>query len=467
MRPATLYEKIWASHVVAQAQGHPAILYVDLHLVHDGTYRRAFELLAERNLGVSRPDLTFGVTDHCVPSGMMKNGKASELPAVVPGLLKVCRETGIQVFGPEDPKQGIVHVIGPELGLTQPGKTIICGDSHTSTHGALGALAFAVGTTEVAHGLATQCVLQKRSNTMSVVIDGELDPGVSAKDVILTLLAREGITAGSGYAIEYSGSTVRSMSVEARMTLCNMTAELGARIGLVSPDDVTLDYLEGRPFCPVGADWEAARDRWLALATDHDAVFDQRISIDADVVEPMVTYGTTPAMGIPVTGRIPDPAAMTDTEARHALSDALKYMDLKPGDPIAGKKVNKVFIGSCTNARIEDLRAAASVLRGQRVADGTSLIVVPGSQAVKRQAEAEGLHELFQSTGALWGTPSCSLCVGMNGDMAQPGEYVASTSNRNFQGRQGPGVRTFLLSPLTAAATAIKGRIADPRPFCS
>lgn len=452
---------------MAQEPGHPAVLYVDLHLVHDGTSRRAFQLLRERGLTVARPDLAIGTADHCVPSGMLKANGADALPAVVPDLIKACQASGIRVFGPDDPQQGIVHVIGPELGLTQPGKTVICGDSHTSTNGALGALAFAVGTTEVAHALATQCVLQKRSKTMNIVIEGSLNPHVTAKDVILALLAREGISLGSGYAIEYSGRAVRDMSVEARMTLCNMTAELGARIGLVGPDDKTLAYLEGRAFAPKGADWDAACARWLAMATPPDAEFDVTLSLDAGDIQPMVTYGTTPAMGIPVSGRIPDPDAIADTDARRACADALRYMDLTPGDPIAGRKVDVVFIGSCTNSRIEDLRGAAALLRDRRVAEGTRLIVVPGSQAVKRQAEAEGLHDLFTAAGGIWGKPSCSLCVGMNGDMAAPGEYVASTSNRNFQGRQGPKVRTFLLSPLTAAATAIEGKLADPRTYVS
>lgn len=463
-RPKTLYEKIWASHVVDQRPGHPAVLYVDLHLLHDGTYRRAFELLEKRRIAVRRPDLTFAVTDHCVPSGMMsapKNGDV--MPAVVKGLINVCNETGIRVYGPDDSAQGIVHIIGPELGLTQPGKTIICGDSHTSTHGALGALAFAVGTTEMAHGLATQCVLQQRSKTMRVRIDGALKPGVSSKDVILALLAREGITAGTGYAIEYAGTTVAGMSIDARMTLCNMTAELGSRMGLISPDEKTLAYLEGRVYAPQGADWSAACARWSALATEGDAEFDKDLHIDCAAVAPMVTYGTTPAMGIAVTGVIPDPNSFADAAARTACVEALRYMDLRPGDPIAGKKVSTVFIGSCTNARIDDLRSAASLLANRKVAEGTRLIVVPGSQSIKRQAELEGLHNLFRLAGATWGLPGCSLCVGMNGDMAAPGEYVASTSNRNFQGRQGPGVRTFLLSPLTAAATAIAGRITDPR----
>lgn len=462
--PRTLYEKVWASHVVAQEPGHPALIYVDLHLVHDGTYRRAFELLKERGLLVARPELTFGATDHCVPSNIDRakaNGAA--MPAVIPGLIKACNEAGIRVFGPDDPDQGIVHVIGPELGLTQPGKTLICADSHTSTHGALGAVAFAIGTTEVAHALATQCILQRRSSTMKITINGALQPGVSAKDVILAFLAREGIAVGSGSAVEYAGDTVRRMSIEARMTLCNMTAELGARIGLVSPDETTLQYLYGRPFVPKGAEWESASEAWLALSSAPDATFEQEYSLDANSIEPMVTYGTTPAMGIPVSARIPDPGTIADAGARRACIDALKYMGLRPGEPIAGKKVDAVFIGSCTNSRIEDLRTAASLLRGRKVAEGTRLIVVPGSQAVKRQAEAEGLHHIFRSAGAAWGTPSCSLCVGMNGDIGKSGDYIASTSNRNFQGRQGPGVRTFLLSPMTAAATAVAGKIADPR----
>lgn len=462
--PQTLYEKIWASHVVDQRPGHPAVLYVDLHLLHDGTYRRAFEILEKRGLGVRRADLTFAVTDHCVPSGMMGTPKSGDvMPAVVTGLINVCNEAGIKVYGPDDAAQGIVHIIGPELGLTQPGKTIICGDSHTSTHGALGALAFAVGTTEIAHGLATQCVLQQRSKTMRVQIDGALKPGVSSKDVILALLAREGITAGVGYAIEYAGTTVAGMSIDARMTLCNMTAELGSRMGLISPDATTLAYLEGRAYAPKDDAWCAASARWLSLATEVDAMFDKDLHIDGAAVAPMVTYGTTPAMGIPVSGVVPDPNSFADAATRSACAEALRYMDLQPGDPIAGKKVSTVFIGSCTNARIDDLRSAASLLANRKVAEGTRLIVVPGSQSIKRQAEQEGLHHLFRSAGAVWGLPGCSLCVGMNGDMAAPGEYVASTSNRNFQGRQGPGVRTFLLSPLTAAATAIAGQITDPR----
>lgn len=461
-RGATLYEKLWEAHLVAQTPGHPAIIYVDLHLLHDGTYRRAFELLEERQLPVVHPELTIGTTDHCLPTSASSQS-SGPLPAVITGLVQSCEHTGIRVFGPDHRNQGIVHIIGPELGLTQPGMTVICADSHTTTHGALGALAFAVGTTQVFHALATQCVLQRRARTMNVVIDGDLQPGVTAKDVILFLLAREGIAVGQGYAIEYSGSAVRRMSIEQRMTLCNMTAELGARIALVSPDQVTLDYLEGREFALKGHAWDDACRRWLSLATDPDASFDARIVLDASEVAPMVTYGTTPAMGVPVNGLVP--AAAKGANGDGTFDKALHYMGLKVGAELSGQKIDIVFIGSCTNARLEDLRAAAMILRGRKVAEGVRLLVVPGSQAVKREAEAEGLDSVFKSAGAEWGTPSCSLCVAMNGELAGAGQNVASTSNRNFQGRQGPGARTFLMSPLTAAATAVQGSIADPRRY--
>jgi 3-isopropylmalate/(R)-2-methylmalate dehydratase large subunit len=462
-RGATLYDKLWDAHVVAQEPGHPAIIYIDLHLLHDGTYRRAFELLQERQLAVVHPELTVATTDHCLPTSTLLRSSAA-LPAVVTGLVESCEQAGIRVFGPQHRHQGIVHVIGPELGLAQPGMTVICADSHTTTHGALGALAFAVGTTQVFHALATQCVLQRRVRTLNIVIEGQLQPGVTAKDVILFLLAREGISVGQGYAIEYSGSAVRRMTIEQRMTLCNMTAELGARIALVSPDEVTLNYLAGREFTPKDAAWDDARRRWLALASDPDAAFDAQIALDASEVAPMVTYGTTPAMGIPVNGRVPI-APNGDGASDGSFEHALRYMGLAPGAELSGHRVDIVFIGSCTNSRVEDLRAAAAILRGRKVADGVRLLVVPGSQAVKRQAEAEGLDAVFKSAGAEWGTPSCSLCVAMNGEFAGAGQYVASTSNRNFQGRQGPGARTFLMSPLTAAATAVRGSIADPRQF--
>jgi 3-isopropylmalate/(R)-2-methylmalate dehydratase large subunit len=455
----TLYDKLWQAHAVAQPPGHPATLYVDLHLVHDGTYRRAFELLEEKGLRVARPARTIGTTDHCLPS----IEPSRPLPAVVTGLVAACRRHGIDVYGPQHEHQGIVHVIGPELGLTQPGMTIACADSHTTTHGALGALPIVVGTTQVLHALATQCVLQRRARSMSVVVDGALQRGVTAKDLILALISREGIAAATGCAVEFSGAAVRRMGIEERMTVCNMAAELGARTALIAPDEATIGYLHGRPCAPQGPAWDAAVQRWRALKSDEDAQFDARLTIDAGAVEPMVTWGTTPAMAMPVGGRIPDPAAIGDASQRASFEQALRYMDLAPGTAAQELPVNVVFIGSCTNSRIEDLRGAAALLRGRRVSPGVRLVVVPGSQAVRRQAEAEGLHEAFTAAGGEWGRPGCSLCAAMNDEFAAPGQYVASTSNRNFQGRQGPGVRTLLVSPLTAAASALRGRISDPR----
>ena len=433
-------------------------MYVDLQFLHDGTYRRAFEELERRGLRVAHPERNVAMTDHsCRP-------RASEVAARRRhGLVASCATHGIPVFGPDHEHQGIVHVVGPELGLTQPGMTVICADSHTPTHGALGALAFVVGTTQVLHALATQCVLQRRARTMSIAIDGLLGGGVTAKDLILDVIRREGIACGAGYAVEFSGSAVRTMSVDERMTLCNMSAELGAITALVAPDDTTIQYLSGRPFAPRGAAWDAAVARWRALKTDDGARFDVRLAFDAGAVEPMVTYGTTPALGIPVTGHVPDPATLADRAQRESLEQALRYMGIVPGLAATALPVDTVFIGSCTNSRIDDLRGAAAILRGRKVAPKVRLLVVPGSQAVRRQAEAEGLDEVFLDAGGEWGPPGCSLCVAMNGEFAGAGTYVASTSNRNFQGRQGPGTRTLLVSPLTAAASAIEGRITDPR----
>ena len=462
MLPRTsLYDKLWAAHCVAQQPGHPALVYVDLHLVHDGTYRRAFELLEKKGLRVRRPDLTFGTTDHCLPTA----DSSRPLPAVVTGLMTACERHGIAVYGPDHDYQGIVHVIGPELGLTQPGKTVICADSHTTTHGALGAIAFPVGTTQVLHALATQCVLQRRASTMSIVIDGALQRGVTAKDLILAIIRREGIAAATGCAVEFSGRAVREMSIDERMTLCNMAAELGARAALIAPDDKTFDYLHGRPFAPKGGDWDEAWKRWRTLRTDDDAHFDVRLTFDATEVEPMVTWGTTPAMGVAVSGSVPNPAAVADRAQRELLEEALRYMHLDPATPAECLPVDVVFIGSCTNSRIDDLRSAAAILRGRRISPHVRLLVVPGSQAVRRQAEAEGLDKVFLEAGGEWGRPGCSLCVAMNEEFAGAGRYVASTSNRNFQDRQGPGARTLLVSPLTAAASALQGRIADPRGF--
>jgi 3-isopropylmalate/(R)-2-methylmalate dehydratase large subunit len=362
-------------------------------------------------------------------------------------------------------KQGIVHVIGPELGLTQPGMTIVCGDSHTSTHGAFGALAFGIGTSEVAHVLTTQCLLQNKPRTFEVRVDGRLQPGVSAKDIILALIARIGVGGGTGYVFEYTGQAIRALSMEQRMTVCNMSIEGGARAGLIAPDDTTFEYVHGRQYAPKGPAWDQVVAAWRELPTDEGAAYDNSIRLDADTLEPMITYGTNPGMGIPITGRIPDPAQAGDLSQREALGHALRYMALRPGDPIAGHPVDVVFIGSCTNSRISDLRLAASLMRGRKVAANVRVLVVPGSQQVKKQAEAEGLHEIFKAAGAEWREAGCSMCIAMNGDQLQPGQYAVSTSNRNFEGRQGKGGRTFLASPLTAAASAITGVVTDVRPL--
>jgi 3-isopropylmalate/(R)-2-methylmalate dehydratase large subunit len=374
-----------------------------------------------------------------------------------------CAEFGVPLHGWESPNQGIVHVIGPELGLTQPGATIVCGDSHTATHGAFGALAFGIGTSEVEMVLATQCLLQRKPKTYLVRVDGTLRPGVSAKDIILALIARIGVGGGTGHVFEYAGSAIRALSMEERMTICNMSIEGGARAGLVAPDETTFAYLKGRPHAPQGADWDAAVARWRTLTSDEGATYDKEIVIDANTLEPMVTYGTNPGMGLPISGTIPDPANESDPAAARALTRALEYMDLRAGDSIIGRPVNTVFIGSCTNGRISDLRLAANVLKGQTVAKGVRVMVVPGSADVKRQAEREGLDTIFRDAGADWREAGCSMCIAMNGDQLAPGEYAISTSNRNFEGRQGKGGRTFLASPLTAAATALTGVIADPR----
>jgi 3-isopropylmalate/(R)-2-methylmalate dehydratase large subunit len=374
-----------------------------------------------------------------------------------------CREFGIPLHGIGSPHQGIVHVIGPELGLTQPGMTIVCGDSHTATHGAFGALAFGIGTTEVEHVLATQSLLQRRPRTFEVRVDGALHPGVTAKDIILSLLSRIGIGGGTGHVFEYRGSAIRAVGMEGRMTICNMSIEGGARAGLVAPDDVTFEYLAGRPHAPQGAEWDAALDRWRRLPTDDGATYDRSIAFDAGDLTPMVTYGTNPGMGFPITERIPDPARLTDANQRDSLNAALEYMALTPGEPILGKAIDVVFVGSCTNSRISDLREAARMIRGRHVAESVRMMVVPGSTEVKRQAESEGLAQVFRDAGAEWREAGCSMCIAMNGDQLQPGQYSVSTSNRNFEGRQGKGGRTFLASPLTAVASAVTGRLADPR----
>jgi 3-isopropylmalate/(R)-2-methylmalate dehydratase large subunit len=468
MKPRTIIEKLWDSHVVSEPAGAPALLYIDLHLVHEVTSPQAFEGLRERGLKVRRPDKTFGTCDHSTPT------TPRDLPIVDPiaraqveQFEKNCREFGIPHFGFLSNRQGIVHVIGPEYGLTQPGMTVVCGDSHTATHGAFGALAFGIGTSQVEHVLATQTLLQRKSRSFAVHVNGTLKPGVTAKDIILALIARIGVGGGTECVLEYTGSTIRALSMEERMTVCNMSIEGGARAGLIAPDDTTYQFLNGRAFAPQGAEWDAAVARWKQLPTDEGAVYDHEISIDGDALEPMITFGTNPGMGISINAGVPDPAGIADTVERDSLRKALEYMGLEAGKPLTGRPVDVVFIGSCTNSRMSDLRAAASVLQGRKVSPNTRVMVVPGSQQIKREAEAEGLDQIFRASGAEWREAGCSMCIAMNGDQLKPGQYSVSTSNRNFEGRQGKGGRTFLASPLTAAASAIAGVVTDPRTLIS
>ncbi|HXG34660.1 MAG TPA: 3-isopropylmalate dehydratase large subunit [Bryobacteraceae bacterium] len=462
--PRTIIEKIWDAHVVAEEPGAPALLYIDLHLVHEVTSPQAFDGLRRRGLKVRRPDKTLATADHNVPTTDRSLPIADEISArQVAQLERNCAEFGIPCYSLGSERQGIVHVIGPELGLTQPGMTIVCGDSHTATHGALGALAFGIGTSEVEHVLATQCLLQRKPRTFQVRVEGALRPGVTAKDIILALIAKIGVGGGTGCVFEYCGPAIRALSMEERMTICNMSIEGGARAGLVAPDDTTYQYVCGRPFAPKGAAWEAALERWKQLPTDEGAVYDKSVTLDASELEPMITFGTNPGMGIPVTAPVPDPASASDPLERESLIKALRYMDLQPGKPLLGHPINVVFIGSCTNSRITDLRAAASILKGRKVHPNVRVLVVPGSQQVKRQAEAEGLDAIFRAAGAEWRESGCSMCIAMNGDQLRPGEYSVSTSNRNFEGRQGKGGRTFLASPLTAAACAVTGVVTDVR----
>jgi 3-isopropylmalate/(R)-2-methylmalate dehydratase large subunit len=468
VRPRTLFEKIWDEHLVAsETPERPAVLYADLHLIHEVTSPQAFAILRKRGLRVRRPERTFATVDHSIPTARGADGHFafidSQSQAQVSQLEANCREFGIELHGLGSERQGIVHVIAPELGLTQPGYTVVCGDSHTSTHGAFGALAFGIGTTEVAHVLATQCLLQRQPRTLEVCVSGRLRAGVSAKDVILAVIGKIGVGGGTGCVIEYSGSAVRALSMEERMTICNMSIEAGARAGLISPDDTTFEYLARTPRAPKGAAWERALSRWRALSGDVGATFDRRVELDAGSIEPMITFGTHPGMSIPLTGAVPDPGALSEAGARAALEKALRYMGLSAGSQLLGHPVDVVFIGSCTNGRLSDLRVAASVMRGRKLSSRVRALVVPGSQKVKRDAEAEGLDRIFRDAGAEWREPGCSMCIAMNGDRLEPGQYAVSTTNRNFEGRQGPGGRTFLASPLTAAAAAIAGRIADPR----
>ena len=469
----TLAEKIWDSHVVHAAEGEPDLLYVDLHLVHEVTSPQAFDGLRLAQRRVRRPDLTLATEDHNVPTtgitgpGVPLAGPGSPVTdpvsrIQVETLRKNCAEFGIRLYPMGDAGQGIVHVIGPQLGLSQPGMTIVCGDSHTSTHGALGALAFGIGTSEVEHVLATQTLPQQRPATMAVTVNGSLPHGVTAKDLILAIVARIGTGGGQGYVIEYRGEAVRALSMEGRLTVCNMSIEAGARAGLVAPDDTTFGYLEGRPHAPEGAAWEAALDHWRSLPGDDDAAFDHEVVLDAATLTPYVTWGTNPGQAAPLASAVPDPGSLDDPGERAAAERALAYMDLAPGTPLRDIAVDTVFVGSCTNGRMEDLRAAAAVLRGRKVAGGVRMLVVPGSMAVRAQAEAEGLDAVFSAAGAEWRSAGCSMCLGMNPDTLSPGERSASTSNRNFEGRQGKGGRTHLVSPAVAAATAVTGRLTSP-----
>lgn len=459
----TLAHKVWESHVVRRAEGEPDLLYIDLHLVHEVTSPQAFEGLREHGRKVRRPELTVATEDHNVPTTGVDEPITDIVSRTqVETLRRNCAEFGVRLYPMGDAEQGIVHVIGPQLGLSQPGTTIVCGDSHTSTHGALGALAFGIGTSQVEHVLATQTLPMDRFKTMAVNVVGKLPDGATAKDIILAVIARIGTGGGQGYVIEYRGPAIEALSMEARMTVCNMSIEAGARAGMIAPDETTFGYLEGRPHAPQGADWDAAVEHWRALATDADATFDNELTIDAATLEPYVTWGTNPGQGLPLSASVPDPAAYDDPGERSDVEKALSYMGLTAGTPLREIAVDTVFVGSCTNGRMEDLRAAAAVLRGRRVADGVRMLVVPGSMLVKAQAESEGLDAEFAAAGAEWRSAGCSMCLGMNPDKLAPGERSASTSNRNFEGRQGPGGRTHLVSPLVAAATAVIGRLASP-----
>jgi 3-isopropylmalate/(R)-2-methylmalate dehydratase large subunit len=465
MTAKTLFEKVWEQHqVVPETTDTPAVLYVDLHLVHEVTSPQAFDVLRSQKLKLRRLDRTLATMDHSTPTdpdevfGRVPI-KVESAARQVKEFDKNCRAFGLELMGLDSEFRGIVHVIGPELGATQPGKTIVCGDSHTATHGAFGALAFGIGTTEVGHVLATQCLLQRRPKTLAIEVSGKLRPGVTAKDLILAIIGQIGVSGGTGHVIEYRGPAIEALSMEERMTVCNMSIEAGARAGMIAPDETTFAYLKGRRFCPQGKAWDEAVARWSALKTDPGARFDRVVTIDADALEPMISYGTHPGMVVPISGKVPEAAG------DEVHSKALSYMGLQGGDAMIGKAIQVVFIGSCTNGRISDLELAASVLKGRKVADGVRMLVVPGSQQVKRAAEERGLDKIFTDAGAEWRESGCSMCIGMNGDTAGRGQYTVSTSNRNFEGRQGAGARTLLASPATAAAAAINGKIADPREF--
>jgi 3-isopropylmalate/(R)-2-methylmalate dehydratase large subunit len=459
----TLAEKVWDEHVVRSAEGEPDLLYIDLHLLHEVTSPQAFDGLRLAGRTVRRPDLTLATEDHNVPTLDIDKPIADPVSRVqVETLRRNADEFGVRLHPLGDVEQGIVHIIGPQLGLTQPGMTIVCGDSHTSTHGAFGALAFGIGTSEVEHVLATQTLMQARPKTMAVTVNGSLPPGVTAKDLVLTLIAHTGTGGGQGFIVEYRGHAIEELSMEARMTVCNMSIEWGAKAGLIAPDQTTFDYLEGRPHAPQGQQWTEAVEHWRALVTDPDATFDEEIVLDAGTMTPFVTWGTNPAQGVPLGSSVPDPSQLRDDSQRVAAEKALEYMALTPGTPMRDIEIDTVFVGSCTNGRIEDLRAAAGVIAGRKVAANTRLLVVPGSVRVRLQAEQEGLDVVFKEAGGEWRGAGCSMCLGMNPDQLAPGERSASTSNRNFEGRQGKGGRTHLVSPLVAAAAAVAGRLASP-----
>ena len=463
MSRQTLLAKVWDAHeVVPETADTPAVLYIDLHLIHEVTTPQAFDVLRARGLPVRRLDRTLATMDHSTPTepaDTLEELEKVALPAAagqVRAMIENCREFGVELRGLASPERGIVHVVGPELGATWPGHTVVCGDSHTSTHGAFGALAFGIGTTEVGHVLATQCLLQRRPGAMAVNVSGRLGPGVSAKDLVLAIIRKIGVGGGTGRVLQYRGETIRALTMEQRMTVCNMSIEAGARAGMIAPDDTTYEWLHGRPMAPQGAQWDAALERWSGLEDRGGAAFEREVGLDVSELRPMVTYGTNPGMSAQIDEPVPP-------SGNAAIDKALAYMGVEPGKPLLGRDVDIVFLGSCTNSRISDLRAAAGLMRGRRVADKVRMLVVPGSQQVKREAEAEGLHEVFRASGAEWRESGCSMCLGMNGDTVAAGKLCVSTSNRNFEGRQGPGARTVLASPLTAAASAIRGAVADPR----
>lgn len=464
-KPQTLFDKIWQSHLVEQQEDGVALLYIDRHLVHEVTSPQAFEGLRVANRKVRRPEATLAVADHNVPTKDRKAGISDETSRIqIETLEHNCQEFGVPYFSLEDIRQGIVHVIGPEQGFTLPGMTIVCGDSHTSTHGAFGSLAFGIGTSEVEHVLASQTLIQKRPKNMRITVQGTLGLGVTAKDIVLAIIGKIGTAGGTGYVIEYAGDAIRSLSMEGRMTVCNMSIEAGARAGLIAPDEVTFHYLKGRPLAPKGANWEKAVAYWRTLHTDKDAVFDQEITLHAAEIIPQVTWGTSPQDVLPISGHVPNPDAYPDEIKKQSIARALEYMGLEPGVPLTEIGVDKVFIGSCTNGRIEDLREAAAVVKDRKVATTVKLaMIVPGSGLVKQQAESEGLHKIFQEAGFEWREPGCSMCLAMNADRLEPGERCASTSNRNFEGRQGRGGRTHLMSPAMAAAAAVTGKLTDVR----